>query len=84
MTPMSAHDLELERVRAAKEEGKRVFERHGTLAGIGITRVGERWALRVSFAAPPRDPLLLPQEIAGVPVVVRVVGPVRKQQGPQA
>ena len=76
---MSVDDRELERVRAAKEEGKRVFEQFGTVAGIGITQVGGRWALRVNFSTLPSDPAHMPLEIAGVLVEVRVVGWVGKQ-----
>lgn len=65
---------------AARREAHAVFSAHGTVAGVGMTRVDGRPALKVNFKAPPRARARMPKRIAGLPVVVAVVGEVKKQQ----
>ena len=63
-----------ERARAAKEAVHRAFSRVGTVAGVGITKVGGDYAVKVNLESPlPRgsDP---PDQVDGVPVKVEVVG----------
>ena len=68
---------ELERARAAKLEAKRLLARVAAVCGVGITRVEGRYAVKVNLERDPERPL--PDEIGGVPVVVHVVGRVRRQ-----
>ena len=72
-------DEKLDAAREAKEKAKTIFSRHGTVNGIGLTRMGERYAVKVNFESEPRDPASMPREIEGVPVVVQVIGPLHKQ-----
>lgn len=69
----------LDQARAAKSGAKRRLARHGRIVGIGLTRVGEGFGLKVNFATAPRASESLPDSIDGVPVQVEVVGPVRKR-----
>jgi hypothetical protein len=64
---------------AAKREAHAAFSRHGRVAGVGMTRVDGRPALKVNFVHPPRARARMPKQIAGLPVVVNVVGEVKKQ-----
>jgi hypothetical protein len=77
--------LGLEQARAAKSQAKELFGRFGIVNGVGLTRLGDRYAVKVNFATEPQPPAggdgELPREIAGVPVVVQVVGRVHKQAG---
>jgi len=73
------HDEKLDAAREAKEKAKTIFARHGTVNGIGLTRMGERYAVKVNFESEPRDRASMPREIEGVPVVVQVIGTLHKQ-----
>ena len=69
----------LEEARAAKPEAASLFGSMATVVGVGITRVGEGYGLKVNLREQAKGPL--PAEVAGVPVQVEVVGAIRKQQG---
>lgn len=71
---------ELERARAAKAEALRVFGRVATVCGVGITRVAGHYAVKVNLECAPDPDSQLPEEIGGVPVVVHVVGRIRRQR----
>ena len=71
----------LEEVRAAKPEATKVFGRVARLAGVGITRLGAGYALKVNLTEPAEDPTKLPSKVNGVPVQVEVVGTIRKRDG---
>ncbi len=47
------------------------------LVGLGITKVGEDYAVKVNFSAEPEEKV--PSTLAGVPVRVEVVGKIRKR-----
>jgi hypothetical protein len=72
-------DEKLDAAREAKEKAKTIFSRHGTINGIGLTRMGERYAVKVNFESEPRDQANMPRDIEGVPVVVQVIGTLHKQ-----
>lgn len=67
----------LEEARAAKPEAQSVFGRLAKLAGVGITRIGEGYGLKVNLESAADG--VLPKEVAGVPVQVEVVGRLRKR-----
>lgn len=72
---MNLHTLE--EVRAVKVKARQVFARFGKLAGLGITRVGEGYGLKVNLHSPKSDHW--PSEISGVPIRVEVVGQIKKR-----
>ncbi len=72
-------DEKLDAAREAKEQAKTIFSRHGTVNGIGLTRMGKHYAVKVNFESEPRDRASMPREIAGVPVVVQVIGVLHRQ-----
>lgn len=76
---MAGQVIALEEARAAKKQAKLVFQKLGRLSGIGITRQGDSYAVKVNFESPPTKNTLLPKEINGVPVVVHIVGKIHKQ-----
>ena len=66
----------LEEARAAKERAKEVLSGL-PVVGIGITRVGDGYGLKVNLDAAPKTEV--PAAVDGVPVRVEVVGKIRKQ-----
>ena len=70
---------DLERARAAKERAKVLFARKASVVGIGINRVGDGFGVKVNLANPPPPDADLPETIDGVPVLVEVVGTIRKR-----
>lgn len=76
---MADEALQLAEARHAKEKAKEIFPRYGSVNGIGLTRLEGRYAVKVNFESEPRDCSLLPQDIEGVPVVIRVIGRLHKQ-----
>ena len=69
---------QLQEARAAKEKAKIIFRHLGQVCGIGITRQGDSYAVKVNLETTPAQGLKLPEEIDGVPIVVQVTGPIRK------
>ena len=63
---------------AARRAAHEAFSAHGRVAGVGMTRVDGKPALKVNFTAPPRRRADMPKTVAGLPVVVAVVGEVKK------
>lgn len=46
------------------------------VSGLGITQVGDDYAVKVNLASTPPPGVALPHEVDGVPVVFEVVGPI--------
>lgn len=69
----------LEAARAVKSRALSLFSGLGEVNGVGITRVGNGYGLKVNLSAPPREAVSLPDEIDGVPIVVEVVGRITKR-----
>jgi hypothetical protein len=67
----------VEQARAAKEKAKQLFTDN---VGVGITRVGGDYAVKVNLSDPMADPENAPTSIEGVPIQFEVVGRIRKQQ----
>lgn len=67
----------LEQARAAKEAALELFTRIGSVAGVGITRVGGDYAVKVNLKAPLPDGTAIPAAVGGVPVHVEIVGVIR-------
>lgn len=75
--PAASHSLE--EARAAKKAAQGVFERLAKGAASGITRSGKGYGLKINVPRVLPAGVKVPKEIAGVPVRVEVVGPVRKR-----
>lgn len=67
----------LDKAQAAKRTAVQRFAKLGTLAGVGITRVDGRYAIKVNLSKPPDVDFELPTEIDGVPIRVEITGTVR-------
>ncbi len=68
----------LESARAAKPAVQEVFAGLGEVVGVGITRIGDGYGVKVNLRTAPAAGVELPAEVEGVPVRVEVVGTIRK------
>ncbi len=64
-------------VRAAKSRAIAIFAPLADVVGVGITRVGEGYGLKINLRAAPA--ITLPEEVDGVPVKVEIVGSLKKR-----
>lgn len=64
----------LDEARAAKPRAWTVFEGLAAVVGVGITKVGDGYGLKVNLRESPPAGTRLPAEVDGVPVRVEVVG----------
>jgi hypothetical protein len=71
--------ISLDRARAAKQVAKRLFAQDANVVGIGITRVGKGFGLKVNLTSATGAPPTLPAELEDVPLVVEVVGPLQRR-----
>jgi hypothetical protein len=68
----------LEQARAAKEEALKVFRKLGPVMGVGITRVGDGYGVKINVREPLAANAGVPDSVDGVPVRVEVVGVIQK------
>lgn len=69
----------LEEARAAKKAALGVFGRLTKVSGVGITRSGAGYGLKINVQNPLPAAVAVPESIGHVPVRVEVTGPVRKR-----
>lgn len=69
----------LDKARAAKARAHEVFSKLADVVGVGITTIGSEYGLKVNVSSPPPPSNVLPKEVDGVPVVMEVVGKIRKR-----
>ena len=69
---------ERERARRAKESLKDRLRGVAEVVGIGLTSFKGRYAIQVNLKGEPSSELV-PEEIDGFKVIVKVVGSIRKQ-----
>jgi hypothetical protein len=75
-------DKSLDRARAVKPRALEVFSKLGDVVGVGLTRIGDVYGIKVNLASAVKDESTLPREVDGVPVKVEVVGTIRKRRAP--
>ena len=69
----------LDEARAAKPLVEQTLAGLADVVGVGITRVGRGYGVKVNLSQPPASPAAIPSEVAGVPVRVEFVGTIRKR-----
>lgn len=69
----------LDEARAAKPKALEAFRRLGLDPGVGITRVGAGYGLKINLTTAPAAEHKLPETIEGVPLSLEVVGKIWKQ-----
>ena len=71
--------ISLEQARAAKESAKALLVALPGLVGVGITKVGEDYAVKVNLREPLPPGASVPERIGDVPVRVEIVGRIAKR-----
>ena len=71
--------ISLEQARAAKESAKALLAALPGVVGVGITKVGEDYALKVNLREPLPAGVSAPERIGDVRVRVEVVGRITKR-----
>jgi hypothetical protein len=71
--------INLDKARAAKAVAAKRYGKLANVVGVGITRVGDDYAVKVNVSAALTDATLFPSHLKGVPVQVEVVGTIRSQ-----
>lgn len=69
----------LDMAKMAKPQAAEVFSRFGEVMGVGVVRIGEGYGVKVNLRRAPNPDLGMPNNIAGVPVSISVVGVIRQQ-----
>ena len=72
--------ISIEQARQAKEQAKATLADLPGLVGIGIGKIGADYAVKVNLRAALPGDAGVPGSIAGVPVIVEVVGEIRKRR----
>jgi hypothetical protein len=75
----SAVPATLDPARAAKAEALKVFKGIADVAGIGVTRVGEGYGVKINLRDSPPHGTDVPSSVGGVPIRVTVIGHLRKR-----
>jgi hypothetical protein len=73
--------VSIEQARAAKALAKSALVGVPGIVGIGLTKLGDDYALKVNLLEPLPGDVHVPDQVAGVPVRVEVVGVIRKRRG---
>lgn len=68
----------LSEARAAKEKLTKLVKDSENVKGVGITRSGSGYAVKLNLAAEPSE--VFPAVIDGVPIYVEIVGTIRAQR----
>ena len=71
--------ISLEQARAAKESAKALLAALPGVVGVGITKVGADYALKVNLREPLPAGVSAPERIGDVPVCVEIVGRITKR-----
>jgi len=69
----------IDQARAAKDAAKAALASVPGVVGIGLTKIGDDYALKVNLREVLPANIAVPDRIAGVPVQVEVVGRIRKR-----
>lgn len=76
MTLARTAGASLQKARAAKKKATVQLRRVPEVAGIGITRHGRAYGIKINLTNKTRA---VPTQVDGVPVTTEVVGAIRKQ-----
>jgi len=71
--------ITIDQARAAKDAAKTVLSGVPGIVGIGLTKIGKDYALKVNLRARLPADVAIPERIEGVRVRTEVVGEIRKR-----
>ena len=73
------NEITLPQARAAKAKVLAAFRQNRSVVGVGITRIGSGYGVKLNLETSPSPETVLPKEVDGVPIRVEVVGTIRKR-----
>lgn len=65
--------------RAAKERAKKLFSEVPAVVGLGLTKIDDQYAVKVSLQSALPKAVKAPRTINGVPISYEIVGRIRAQ-----
>jgi hypothetical protein len=71
--------ISIEQARAAKQSAKTLLAALPGQVGVGITKVGDDYAVKVNLSQPLPAGVSAPERIGDVPVCIEVVGKITKR-----
>jgi len=71
--------ISLAQARAAKDSARALLAALPGVVGVGITKLGEDYAVKVNLREPLPPGVAAPERIGDVPVYVEVVGRITKR-----
>lgn len=74
---MEAHGTSIEAARAGKDQARRRFARLPGVVGIGLTRCGVGYAIKINMDR-PLAPGVIPVCLDGVPIITECVGTISR------
>jgi hypothetical protein len=77
---MATETVTLEQARSAKPSVEALFAKIAKVVGIGITRIGKNYGVKVNLAQKIPENVTVPESVDGVPIKTEVVGTIRKQE----
>jgi hypothetical protein len=69
----------LREARTAKAKVVAAIADDASVVGVGITRIGDGYGVKLNLEAPPAPDANLPEDVDGVPIRIEVVGTIRKR-----
>jgi len=75
-------DKSLGRARAVKGRALTLFQPYAEVMGVGITKIGGVYGVKVNLRDEPAAGVSLPESIDGVPIKIEVIGTVEKRTEP--
>lgn len=80
MVRSAREQVTLVRARAVQKKVHARFSKVARVNGVGITRVGDGYGVKVNLATKPKPGAELPAAIDGVPIQTEVVGVIRSRR----
>jgi hypothetical protein len=71
--------ISIDQARRAKESAKSALADLPGVVGVGLTKIGDDYAVKVNLREALPGGVSVPKQIEGVPVCVEVVGAIRKR-----
>ncbi len=70
--------VSIEQARLIKPKARAAAEGCATVIGVGLTRIGDSYAVKVNMRDQPAGQAVLPDSIDGVAIVYEVVGRIER------
>jgi hypothetical protein len=71
--------VSIDEARRAKQKAGEAARQACPVTGVGLTRIGDSYAVKVNLAGEPASNASLPDNIDGVTIVYEVVGRISKR-----